>query len=648
MGQDVYTGLAKIVADELDLDWDTLELEIAPHHPDFYSARGQSTGDSRTIRNWYQPLRKLGASVRQVMRSAAASIWQVNINECDTRDGFVIHGNSGKQLSYHSLASAAAGLALPVDPQLKPDTDLKLIGQPLARRDAKGKGDGSALFGADIRLPRQVYAAVSMPAAAEAFMTSFNREAALGSDGVIDAIELETGLAVVAHNWWQAHEALKLAEPVFSASPYEHVDDHFIEEELANRINDDGRVAVLVGDPDGALEIGQAIEASYSVPYLAHFCMEPMTATVSVEEDRVLAYAPTQSPQRCAQLVAKRTGRPIENIEMRNTFLGGGFGRKGLDLEVLAQATDLSMKMQRPVQVNWDRETDTRQDQLRPAARYQFHASLDGEGNISAVDIRVAAQSLRRQLFPRWYDPDGHELLEDLFVYSSPARRHRWCEVVLPVRVGYWRAVWHSSNPFAAESFIDELAFATDRDPVEYRLVHLATRPRTSAVLEAVARSAGWGRAMPAGSGLGVAVQEGWDSVCAQVAEVVVRDGEIKVPHIWAAVDCGKVISPDAVEAQISSSIVYALTAALHGRTSIQGGAIRESNFHDSPILGINEMPEIRIEIISSSADPGGVGELGVPACAPAVSNALFAATGHRARSLPLKQLPIGNTMESA
>ena len=647
MGQDVYTGLAKIIADEMDLDWPSLEIEIAPHSPDFYDAKGsQSTGSSSSTRNWYLPLRQLGAASRQVLIQVAANRWQGAITNCRTESGYVIEAHSGRRLSYGELAIEASSLNLPAQVALKPDQDLKLIGKSVGRKDSLAKITGKAAFGADIRLPRQVYAAIRMAPNLGGQVKSFDEAKLADMPGIVGAFALDNALAVVANGWWQAHSALKSLSPEFTPNSDAGLNDTVIDQELDLCLRDDrGVEAVLEGDPDQRLASAEPFEAYYSVPYLAHVCMEPMTATVSVEKDRVLAFAPTQSPQRCAKRVAEHTGRPLETIDMRNTFVGGGFGRKGLDFAALLQATDLSTKLGRPVQVIWDRETDIRHDQYRPAAKYWFRASLTENGKIDAVDLRVSSQSLRRQLLGKNYTPGQHELPSDLFVYETAARRHLWAEAELPIWVGFWRAVGHSSHPFAAESFMDELAHKAGQDPYTFRRAHLASRPRTLAVLDAAAKAAKWGRVLPSGRGLGIAVQEGWDSVCAQVAEVSVTNGRPRVHKFWAAVDCGKIISPDSVEAQIEGSIVFALTAALRGRISFRAGSVVESNFHDYRILTLAEMPEIEVILLDSELPPGGVGELGVPACAPALVNALYAASGYRARSLPLSEhLPLRET----
>ncbi len=639
MGQDVITSLAMLIAEELDIDWPAAEVAIAGHDPAFYNAWGsQSAGNSRSVRVWFMPLRRLGAAARQVLMAAAAARWQVSPAVVRTAQGMVIEPASGRRLAYGELVHEAASLPLPADPPLKAAGTWKLLGHSQPRKDLEAKLDGSAAFGADVRLLGMVYAAVSMAPDIEGQLADFDESACRSQPGVIDVVALDNALAVVAENSWQADKALKKAAVTFSPGPYSEMNDASITAELDRCLsNDSGNEAALEGDPDKVLDSGPVIEARYSLPYLAHVCMEPMTATVAVDADTALVIAPTQSPQRSAQRVAERLGIAVEQVEMRNTYLGGGFGRKGLDYAAMMQATDLAKKIGRPVQVNWDRKTDIQQDQFRPAARYHFRAKLGEDGLPAAVDLRIATQSLRRKLFPQYYRPEGYELSDDLFNYAMPARRIRWIEADLPVSVGYWRAVYNSNHPFATESFIDELAHHADQDPYQYRRRLLAHRPRLVSALDAVAEAAGWARSMPEGYGLGMACIDGWGSVCAQVAEVSVDAGRVRIHRLWAAVDCGLVISPDSVVAQVEGAIAYALSGVLQSRISFRGGAVSETNFDDYPVLRIQDMPEIEVLVLPSDEPPGGVGELALPPCAPAVTNALFAASGQRIRSLPIK-----------
>ena len=400
----------------------------------------------------------------------------------------------------------------------------------------------------------------------------------------------------------------------------------------------DGRGTVAMASEQAlSNEASGWVEARYHQPFLAHACMEPMTATVSVEADRVLVYAPTQSPKRSAEQVAALLGRPVADIQMFNTYLGGGFGRKGLDFGATFQAATLSAQLGRPVQVIWDRETDIEQDQFRPAAAYRCRARLNDAGMPTDLELRIATQSLRKQLFPQFYHPEIVEVSPTPFPYEVPALEIRWCEAELPIRVGFWRAVHSSAHPFAIESFIDHLAHQTGQDPYRYRRALLSQKPRLGAVLDKVADLAGWGRTLPTGHGLGIACIEGWGSFCAQVAEVSVSAEGFSVERIWVAADCGVVLCPGTVEAQLQGAVADVLGMVLAGGVSFDRGAAVQNNFHTYPMLRCHQMPEVTVSTVASEGAPGGVGELGVPCVAAAVANAVFAASGHRATELPIR-----------
>lgn len=639
MGQDIFTSQAAILADELDVDWRAVEIDIAPFHSDFAGRRGQATGGSDSIRQWYLPLRRLGAAARLVLIQAAAKQLDCPIASLTTQSGFVLHEASGRKRSYGSLAMDAADLPLEDEPPLKADASLRLIGKSLGRKDSASKTDGTAIFGADVRLAEQLYAAVSMPPAFAGELIAYDESAAARMTDIVGVYRLGNAVAVVSDSWWRSKQALQELAIEFHPGSVAGLNDALIDTKYQEALHGDGgAIASKSGDPQLALAHATVHEASYQVPYVAHVCMEPMTATVSVEADRVIAYAPTQSPERFAKRVAELCGRPLSDVQMNNTFLGGGFGRKGLDTVALDQATELSLQLNRPVQVIWDRETDIAHDQYRPAAQYWFRASLNQNQELDAVDLRVATQSLRRARFPEFVQPGMFEIGNDFFVYKTKVHQHVWSEVQLPVNVGFWRAVGHSADPFAVESFVDELAEQAFLDPVAFRLAHLEDKPRIAAVLKKAAAESGWGRKLGSGRGLGIAVQEGWDSVCAQVIEVAVKGGQLSIEKMWVVADCGKVISPDTVRAQLVGGALFALDAALGGKVSFERGASVARNFDAYPLLGISDVPPVEVVIMKSQLPPGGVGELGVPACAPALANALFAATGRRYRDLPLSQ----------
>ena len=635
MGQNVITSLAALVAEELEVDWSRVEVEIAPHHPDFYNVRGQAAGNSRAVRIWYQPLRQLGAAARMALTEAAAQRWQVSVSGLIATKGRITDPVSGKTATYGELCEAAAALPLPASPSLRAPGEWRLLGQTQIRKDGEAKVTGAAQFGADVRLPGMVYAAVRMA-------PDPGGSVALGQTppthpNVLSITNLDDAVAVVATTWWRANAVLKTLSITHQEGAFAQAGNTAIATELEAALSDGRGTVAMASEQALSNEASGWVEARYHQPFLAHACMEPMTATVSVEADRVLVYAPTQSPKRSAEQVAAHLGRPVADIQMFNTYLGGGFGRKGLDFGATFQAATLSAQLGRPVQVIWDRETDIEQDQFRPAAAYRCRARLNDAGMPTDLELRIATQSLRKQLFPQFYHPEIVEVSPTPFPYEVPALEIRWCEAELPIRVGFWRAVHSSAHPFAIESFIDHLAHQTGQDPYRYRRALLFQKPRLRAVLDTVADLAGWGRTLPAGHGLGIACIEGWGSFCAQVAEVSVSAEGFSVERIWVAADCGVVLCPGTVEAQLQGAVADVLGMVLAGGVSFDRGAAVQNNFHTYPMLRCHQMPEVTVSMVASEEAPGGVGELGVPCVAAAVANAVFAASGHRATELPIR-----------
>lgn len=633
MGQDVYTTLAKIFADEAGLDWPKLGIEFAPHSREFYNLLGsQATGGSRSVRQWYQRLRNAGATLRLAFLQAGADKLAVPLAELDACESAVVHRASGRRLSYYALAPLLDGKPLPHAAELRPTGELRLIGHDVPRRDTLAKITGTAQFGGDVRMPGQLYAAVAMIPEWMPGIAKVTMPASLGH-GVVGTHRFANAIAVVARSWAAASRAAGQIEITALPMP---LDNQAIEAGLEVAIaSKPGNLVSRHGDAGAGLATGTRMRATYDVPYLGHACMETMTATAQVGEHDAHIVLPTQAPDRIAEIAAEILGLPIDKVRVDNTFLGGGFGRKGTDFQVVRQAVVLAKKFGRPVQVIWDRETDMRNDLYRPAAKFVFEAALAADGRINAIRTRGTMQSTRKQRFPKFYKSSAHEAPEDLFPYASVAAEHHWIEADLPISVGYWRSIDNSHYPFATECFVDELAHAAGQDPVAFRLAHLTARPRATAVIKAAAEMAGWGSSVASPSGLGIALIEAWDSACAQVVKVTMGE-KPRVEKIWAAVDCGLAVSPQGVRDQIESAIVYALTACLHGTMTVKLGQMVESNFHEHPILTMAEMPEIEVRILPSSASPGGVGELGTPPVAPAVANAIFAATGNRIRRLPL------------
>ncbi len=638
MGQNVITTLAALVAEELDVDWSRVEVEIAPHHRDFYNDRGQAAGNSRAVRLWYEPLRQLGAAARIVLTEAAAQRWKAPVARLRAAGGRVTDPVTGRRATYGELCQEAATLRLPPSPTLRPPRDWRLLGKTQLRKDGAAKVTGAAQFGADVRLPGMVYAAVKMaPDPGGALTVEPPTEL---PSGVLTIRTLDNAIAVVATSWWRAHAVLKSLSIAHREGEFARAGQAAITEELHAALADGRGTIALSTQQALSSEATGWIEARYTQPYLAHACMEPMTATVSVEAERVLVYAPTQSPKRSAERVAALLGRPVTDVHMFNTYLGGGFGRKGLDFGATLQATTLSAQTGRPVQVIWDRETDTEQDQFRPAAAYQCRARLDEAGMPTDLELRIATQSLRKQLFPERYHAGVVEVSPTPFPYDVPALEIRWCEAHLPIRVGFWRGVHSSAHPFAIESFIDHLAHQAQQDPYHYRRALLSKKPRLLAVLDKAAGLADWGRALPPTHGLGIACIEGWGSFCAQVAEVSVSPTGVHIERIWVAADCGVVLCPGTVEAQLQGAVADVLGMVLGGGMSFERGAASQNNFHSYPVMRFPQMPEVEVSLTASAEAPGGVGELGVPCTAAAVANAVFAASGQRATDLPISLSP--------
>ncbi len=635
MGQNVITSLAALVAEELEVDWSRVEVEIAPHHPDFYNVRGQATGNSRAVRIWYEPLRELGATVRMALAEAAAQRWQVPVSGLQAREGRIADPVSGKTATYGELCEDAAALPLPTSPTLRAPDKWRLLGQTRIRKDGEAKVTGTAQFGADVRLPGMVYAAIRM-APDPGGSVALDQTPPAHPD-VLSVTNLDDAIAVVANSWWRASAVLKTLSITHQEGDFARSGNTALATELETALTDGRGTVAMAGAQALSNEATGWIEARYHQPFLAHACMEPMTATVSVEADRVLVYAPTQSPKRSAEEVAAHLGRPAADIQMFNTYLGGGFGRKGLDFGATFQAATLSAQLGRPVQVIWDRETDIEQDQFRPAAAYRCRARLDDSGMPTDLELRIATQSLRKQLFPQFYHPDIVEVSPTPFPYEVPALEIRWCEAELPIRVGFWRAVHSSAHPFAIESFIDHLAHQAGQDPYRYRRALLSQKLRLRAALDKVADLAGWGRTLPPGRGLGIACIEGWGSFCAQVAEVSVSAKDFSIERIWVVADCGIVLCPGTVEAQLQGAVADVLGMVLGGGVSFDRGAAVENNFHTYPMLRCHQMPEVTVSMVASAEAPGGVGELGVPCVAAAVANAVFVASGHRATELPIR-----------
>jgi isoquinoline 1-oxidoreductase beta subunit len=642
MGQGVHTSLPMLLAEELEVDWTKVRAEFAPT-AEVYRNRMfgiQGTGGSTSIRSSFEHLRRAGATAREMLRRAAAEAWGVPVEGCRAQGGRVVHEASGRAAGYGGLAAAAAKLEPPAEVPLKKPGDWSLIGTAVPRLDVPAKVDGSAGFGIDVTLPGMLTATILASPVFGGRLKSVDEAPALAVAGVRAVVPLEAAVAVVAEGYWPALKGLEALAPVWDEGPHAAMSDATIRAELSAALEQEGAVAFGQGDLAAALAgADRRLEAAYEVPYLAHATMEPMNATARVTDTGVEIWAPTQGQGPIQQAVAGLLGLAPAQVEVHTTFLGGGFGRR-FETDFVVQAVFVSKAAGAPVKLVWSREEDMRQDFYRPAAMAHFSAGLDGAGKPLAWYARLASPSIMSRALPHLVkdgiDPTSVEGVSDT-PYGVANLRVAYAMRHFGVPVGFWRAVGNSQNAFFVESFVDELAHAAGRDPLAFRLDLLGEHPRHRKVLESAAEAAGWGRAAPAGRFRGLALHESFGSIVAEVAEISLAEGrEIKLHRMTCAIDCGRTVNPDTVVAQMESGIVYGLTAVLFGQITIDAGRVREGNFDSYPMLQLAHMPAVEVQIVESGAALGGVGEPGTPPAAPALTNALFAATGKRIRSLPL------------
>ncbi|MCC6172358.1 MAG: xanthine dehydrogenase family protein molybdopterin-binding subunit [Gammaproteobacteria bacterium] len=652
MGQGVHDGLPKILAEELDADWSQVEVRLPWADDAFVNpiTKRQRTANSESTMVYYDLLRKAGAAAREMLVAAAAAAWAVPAAECSTGGSRVVHAVSGRSASYGELAAAAAALPVPAEPRLKDPAQFRLIGRATPRKDTPAKTDGSAVFGIDVKLPGMQYAALRRsPAASGAKLAGFDREAALRLPGVVDTFEIPDGVAVVATSSWLARKAAEALELRFDESATQGLDSDAIRRRMLAALDDDaaarpGRPAFGGAPYDKAAALAaiagapRRLEWTYEVPFLAHAALEPLVATALVTEERCEVWAPTQQPDRSRDTMAQITGLPRERCRLNVTFLGGGFGRKW-EVDFVRQAVQVANQAKgRPIKLTWTREQDFQHDRYRPAHIVRTRVGLGRDGAILGMHSRTTGISMwkyqGRPAIPGMGDPFAlGRLIND--IYRLPSRHADYVETPDPIPVGTWRSVSSSMNTFFSESALDDVAAATRRDPLELRLALLADA-RAQGVLKLAAEKAGWGAKLPRGRGRGIALSVGFDSYCAEVVEVAVDGDAVKIERIVCAFDCGTIVDPRNVEAQVEGGIVWGLSAARDGQVTFKDGIAEQTNFHTGPILRLNELPRIEVHLLRSSESPGGCGEASVPPVAPALASAIHAATGRRPRRLPL------------
>ena len=642
MGQSILTGLAMIAADELDCDWKKVRTEFAPADKVYINPRFgvQGTGGSSGTPTSWNPLRKASAMARAMLLQAAAQKWGVDVSQCRAESGAVLHDSTKRRATYGSLAEAAAKVPAPQDVTLKTPDQYKLIGKPTPRLDTPAKVNGSAQYGIDVRLPGMLYAAVARCPVFGGKVASFDATKTKTVPGVKDAIQISSGVAVIADNTWAAMQGRRALEIQWDEGPNAKLTSADISKALAEGAAQPGHAARKEGDVEAGLAAA-AIKfvVDYEVPFLAHATMEPMNCTAHVRTDRCDVWSGTQAQTSSQNMAAKITGLDPSAVFIHTTFLGGGFGRR-FESDFIGEAVEASKAMNAPVKVTWSREDDMQHDYYRMVSHARCTAGLDAEGWPTVWSSHVSSPALMARFGPLKdnFDHRSVESLDDV-PYSIPNILVDFRLVDTPIPIGFWRSVGASQNGFFLESFADEMATAAKKDPYEFRRRLLGKSPRHLAVLETAAQNAGWGKPLPAGRARGIAVVTSYNGFVALAIEVSVNRQErtLKVNRVVCALDCGRIVNPSSIQAQARSCIVYGLTAAMHGAITIDRGRVQQNNFNDYQMMRFDEMPDVDVHIVSSDGPPTGAGEFVVPPVAPALCNAIFAATGKRVRRLPVR-----------
>jgi isoquinoline 1-oxidoreductase subunit beta len=636
LGQGARTALPMIVAEELDADWSKVRITQALADDKYGS---MTTGGSTSVRTSWDRLRQAGAAAREMLVDAAATTWKVERASCQAEQGTVVHVPTGRRLGYGALAATAATLPVPEKPPLKDPRNFRILGQRLARLDVPEKVDGSAVFGMDLTLPGMLIATVARCPVFGGRVKSFDAVRARAVPGVRHVLEVPSGVAVLADTTWAAFQAREALRVEWDEGAAATLDSAAIRTTLAAKLDDAATAVRHDGDVAAALSgAAQRLDATYELPFLAHAPMEPMNCTAHVQAGAAEIWAPSQAPQWAQRAVAGALGLPLEKVIVHIPLVGGAFGRR-LMFDFAVEAAQVAQAAGVPVKVVWSREDDMRHDFYRPASLHRVAAGLDATGKVVAWSHRIAAPSISAQTFPdqKQEEPDAVDGAAQL-PYDIPSVLVDYVMANTAVPVGWWRSVYNTQNAFVNECFVDEVAVAAGVDPLEFRRRSLPAGSRLRHVLELAAEKAGWGTPLPAGRFRGIACHACFGSFVAEVAEVSVSAaGETRVHRVVCAIDAGPIVNPDTIEAQVEGAIALTLGATLHGEITLANGRVQQDNFDSFPMLNASEMPAVEVHIVPSQDVQGGIGEPPLPPLAPAVCNAIFAATGKRVRRLPVR-----------
>jgi isoquinoline 1-oxidoreductase subunit beta len=641
MGQGVFTSMPMLIAEELNVEMSQISVANAPANAAAYTndlLGAQITGGSTSVRDGWEKLRTAGAQVREMLISAAASRWNVDRASLRAEKG-VVYGPGGKEATYGSLAADAAKLPVPEKVALKDPKDFKIIGKATKRLDSPAKVNGSAQFGIDVTLPGMVYATIMQCPVIGGKAKSFNGDKAMTMPGVQNVLNIQGDIVVVADSYWHAKKALEAVTVTWDEGAGASI-DHVSMLEGNRKAAKTGKV-LPIGNPVGDVARAMAtaakvVEAEYVSPMQAHAPLEPMNFTANFKDGKCEVIGSTQFQQGAQGATAAVLGIKPEDVTVKTTYLGGGFGRR-LELDFIMQAALTSKAVGKPVKLVWSREEDMTHDYYRPMGVNNLKAGLDASGKPVAMHFKVTSQSVTQRAFGLPADTFDPFMAEAAVApYNIANTQHDLVIHDTGFRVGYWRAVSHNMNAFANESFVDELAKAAGKDPYEYRMGMLQDKPRFANVLKLAAEKAGWGKPLPAGRSRGIALMEGYDGMMAQVAEISMNGGNVKVHKVTVAADVGHIVNPETVEAQIKSSISFGMSAGLMQEITMSKGRVEQTNFHNFPVVRMTDVPEIDVVLVSSTEKPGGIGEPAAALVVPAIANAVAVLTGKRVRKLPL------------